>query len=251
MFSITPRTGACTCRNICDAAPDVGERHVLRRRHDHAARDRHLLRERELHVAGAGRQVDHEHVELAPVDVAQELGDELGQHRAAPDDRASSSPTNMPIEITREAVALDGRSRCAVAGCGPCSVDAEHERDARPVDVGVHQPDARAERRERQRPGWWRPWTCRRRPCRSRPRARCCDAGDRLPARGARPARGACSRTISTAPHAGDRRDRGPDGGLDLCDDLLLGGARGELDGHACRATPRCRAPARTRRCRG
>ena len=58
-----------------DAAPDVGQRDVLRRRDDDAAGDRHLLRERELHVAGAGREVDHQDVEVAPVAVAEELGD--------------------------------------------------------------------------------------------------------------------------------------------------------------------------------
>ena len=50
--------------------------------HDHGARERRLLGQRERGVAGAGRQVDHEVVELAPVDVGEELLDEAVHHRA-------------------------------------------------------------------------------------------------------------------------------------------------------------------------
>ena len=49
----------------------VEQRDVLRRGDDHGAGDRDLLREREVDVAGSGRQVDDQVVEVAPVGVAQ------------------------------------------------------------------------------------------------------------------------------------------------------------------------------------
>ena len=51
----------------------VEQRDVLGRRHDHRAGERHTLRHGQLRVAGAGRQVDHEIVQLAPLDVAKHL----------------------------------------------------------------------------------------------------------------------------------------------------------------------------------
>jgi hypothetical protein len=70
-----------------EALARVDQRDVLRRRHDDGAGDRHLLRERELDVAGAGRHVDDQVVELAPVGVLQQLLERLRDHRAAPHHR--------------------------------------------------------------------------------------------------------------------------------------------------------------------
>ena len=50
-----------------EALARVDQRDVLRRRDDHGAGERHLLRHGELRVAGAGRHVDHQDVELAPL----------------------------------------------------------------------------------------------------------------------------------------------------------------------------------------
>ena len=74
MFSTTPITGTPTRSNIlaprsasptaisCGVVTMIAPGHLRR------------LHQRELRVAGAGRQVDDEVVELAPVHVAQELG---------------------------------------------------------------------------------------------------------------------------------------------------------------------------------
>ena len=70
-----------------DRLARVEQAHLLRRRHDHRARQRDELAERERGVAGARRQVDDEVVELAPLHVAQELGDRAVDQRPAPDDR--------------------------------------------------------------------------------------------------------------------------------------------------------------------
>ena len=54
----------------------------------------------------------------------------------------------------------------AVAALGPPAEEPEHARLARPVDVGIEQPDPRAPPAPARAPGSRRRWTCRRRPCR-------------------------------------------------------------------------------------
>ena len=70
MFSTMPRIGMPTFSNILRPLRGVEQRDVLRRGDDHRAGHRHVLRQRELDVAGARRQVDHQVVEVAPVGVA-------------------------------------------------------------------------------------------------------------------------------------------------------------------------------------
>ena len=87
MFSTMPMTGTLIRRSIARAFVDVEQRHLLGRRHEDGAADRHRLGQGQLRVGGAGRLVDHEVVELAPVDVAQELLDRPADERSAPHDR--------------------------------------------------------------------------------------------------------------------------------------------------------------------
>ncbi len=54
-------------------------------RHDDSAGQRNRLDERDHDIAGARRQIDDEEVELAPLDLLQELSDDLVQHGAAHD----------------------------------------------------------------------------------------------------------------------------------------------------------------------
>ena len=61
-------------------------RGAVRRRDDERLGAREQLPERDRYVAGAGRHVDDEHVQLAPVDVREELLERAVQHRAAPHD---------------------------------------------------------------------------------------------------------------------------------------------------------------------
>ena len=68
-----------------DAAPRVDQGDVLRRRDDDRAGQRRLLRHGELRVAGAGRQVDDENIEIVPCHFAQHLRDRRDHHRPAPD----------------------------------------------------------------------------------------------------------------------------------------------------------------------
>ena len=75
--------------------------------------DLHPLRERERDVAGAGREIEDEEVELAPVHVVQELLQRAVQHRAAPDDgglRVLEEEADSTSASRRSARA--GRSSC-------------------------------------------------------------------------------------------------------------------------------------------
>src|SRR5262249_46392491 len=69
-----------------DGFANVGECNGGRSRNDNGASDRDGLDERELNVAGAGREVDDEVVEFAPLHAAEKLRDDAVQHWAAPDD---------------------------------------------------------------------------------------------------------------------------------------------------------------------
>ncbi len=132
-----------------EALARVDERDVLRRGDDHGAGHRHLLRERELDVAGARRQVDHQVVELAPARVLQQLLQRLRHHRAAPDHRR----VDVDQEADRDrlqAVAHHRLEALAVLRFGPPG-DAEHHRLRRAVDVGVEDADRGALGGERER----------------------------------------------------------------------------------------------------
>ena len=87
MFSTTPITGTPTRSNILAPRSASPTAISCGRRHDHRAGHVGRLHQRELGVAGAGREIDDEVVEPAPVDVAQKLLDDLHDDRAAPDGR--------------------------------------------------------------------------------------------------------------------------------------------------------------------
>ncbi len=85
MFSTTPRIGTCTFRNISmprfasSNATSCGVVTMI------APVTGTGLREAQLNIAGAGRHVDDEVVELAPQRVVQNLVEGADDHRTAPD----------------------------------------------------------------------------------------------------------------------------------------------------------------------
>ena len=113
-----------------------GHRQILRRRDDHGSGQGNRLAQAQLNVAGAGRQVHHQIVELAPFDISQKLLDGLVQHRPAPDDGV----------IFREKIGhgdqlhtvLDGRDQ-SIAGNGRRLFGAHQDRDAGSIDIRIHQ----------------------------------------------------------------------------------------------------------------
>ena len=162
MFSTMPSTGTRTCRNISSplrasirltscgvvtiTAPDNGRG----------------LRQRQLGVAGAGRQIDDQIIELAPVDVGQELLRGTVHHRPAPDDglfRRHQKAHRHQLE----AVAFERKRRGVLIDD---FTDAHHDRHAGAVNVGVEQADCAAASGAGRARGWRPRSICRRRPCR-------------------------------------------------------------------------------------
>ena len=182
MFSTTPAsTQAGLLRHRRGARSDL-LRERLRCRHDDRLRARQQLPERDGDVAGSGRHVDEQHVEVAPVDVLQKLLERAMQHRAAPHHRlvvVEEEPDRHQLQIVR-----DGRDDHLVDH-HRLLADAEHVRDRVAVDVRVE--DARPRVRARRGPPRCSPSasTCRPRPCPKRRRSPVSsrEAGCRAPRR--------------------------------------------------------------------
>ena len=190
MFSITPRSCIPVCaRHLRGAARDL-LREQLRRRHDDRLGAREHLAERDRDVAGAGRHVDDEHVELAPVDVLEELLERPVQHRPAPHQRlvvVDEEADRHQLQVVR-----DRRDHQPVDE-HRLLLDPEHVRDRVAVDVGVEHADALARAREAPRRGWRSATTCRRRPCPRRRRSRASSGRAGSPCRRPAGRRGASS----------------------------------------------------------
>ena len=124
-----------------DGLHRVEQGHVLRRADDDRPGERQQLRQRERDVAGARRHVDDQIVERAPLGVAQELRDRAVQHRPAPHDRFARRHEKAHAHHA-QAVLLH-RLQPIVFQIRPL-VDAQQMRNARAIDVGVHQADRRA-----------------------------------------------------------------------------------------------------------
>ena len=122
----------------------------LRRRDDHELRLRQELRERHRDVAGARRQVDQQVVELAPLDVLEELADRLVEHRPAPGDRLVAAleeeldrhDPDAVVDLERKDLPLGRHHRLAV--------HAHHARDRVAPHVGVERGRAVALRMKRR-----------------------------------------------------------------------------------------------------
>ena len=116
----------------------VEQRDVLRRADDDRAGERQDLREREGDVAGAGRHVDDQVIEVAPFGIAQELRDRAVEHWATPHDGFAGRDEEAHAHDAQ--VVFGDWLESAVFQVG-AFVDAQEMRNAGAVDVGVHQPD--------------------------------------------------------------------------------------------------------------
>ena len=130
-----------------DRAGRVDQRQVLRGRDDHRAVGQHFLDQRQLHVAGAGRQVDEDDFGVAPFALDQ-LGQRAPRHRPAPRQRLPGGD-ELPDRQQPHPVRLD-RNQFLLLGQRPL-VGAEQGRLRRTVNVGVDHPDALAHPRQRDR----------------------------------------------------------------------------------------------------
>ncbi len=148
MFSTAPMTRIPVfTRHLRRAHGDLLRRR-LRRRHDERLGTREELAERHRDVARPRRHVHEQRVELAPVDVGEELLERLVQHRPAPHDRCvllEEEPDRHELEV-----AANGRHDHLVDG-DRLLVHAEHVRDRVAVHVAVEDTDLLAERGQRVR----------------------------------------------------------------------------------------------------
>ena len=166
----------------------------LRRGHQHQVGLGQQLAERDRDVAGARRHVHDQVVELAPVDVGEELLERAVEHRSAPDDGGvgvGEEPDrhHLQLVVDRRHDHLVDHHRLAARrpACGGSS-SRRCRRRSRPP---------RRRRRPARPPGSPSASTCRRRPCRTRRRPRGCAGAARSAARrrcpAARRRAGACA----------------------------------------------------------
>ena len=85
MFSTMPSTSTLTWREHLESLARILQADVAGRGDDDGAGERDGLHQRDDHVAGAGRQIDDEVVEFAPVHLLQKLADDLVEHGSAHD----------------------------------------------------------------------------------------------------------------------------------------------------------------------
>ncbi len=114
---------------------------------DDGSGERDGLHEGDDDVAGAGGEIDEEDVELAPLDLLEELADDLVEHGAAHDERLVAGREESDgddFDAVGE-VGLD----LIVGEHARLARGAQHERDVGAVDVGVDEAGAMAELRER------------------------------------------------------------------------------------------------------
>src|SRR5690606_2141837 len=128
----------------------IEQRDVLRGRDDHGAAQGHALRKRELRVAGTGRHVDDQIIEIAPLRRFEELHERLRHHGPAPDhgllliDEKTDGHYFHAVRRRRNHRTLVRARRALLA-------EAHHHGLARAVDIRIQETDRGAFLRERER----------------------------------------------------------------------------------------------------
>jgi hypothetical protein len=132
-----------------EALAGIQQSDVLRRGNDHRPGQRNALAHGQLGVAGARRHVDHQDIQVAPINIAQELFQRADDHRAAPDHGRILGHHEADRHDLQAMVfhRQDGR----VAGRGTQALKAHQARHRRTIDVGVEQADLEAQPRQGER----------------------------------------------------------------------------------------------------
>ena len=128
------------------AAAGILQGHLLGGGDDHHAGHRHGLGEGELGIAGAGGQIHHQHVALAPVHLIEELADDAVEHGAPPDHRLVLLD-QQPHRHHHDAAALDRLQHlvaAAAAHLGAAVGHPQHGGGVGAVDVGIQQAHPQA-----------------------------------------------------------------------------------------------------------
>jgi hypothetical protein len=92
-----------------------------------------------LDVAGSRRQVENQEIQIPPGDLTKKLLRVAGHHGPA-QDRWRSVIKQKPHRHQGNAVTLDGDDAVFIISRGPFVGSAEHESDARTVDVAIAEP---------------------------------------------------------------------------------------------------------------
>jgi len=101
------------------------------------------LDEGQLDVAGAGREVEDEDVELAPGDLLEELlGVAIGERATNDDGGIVTEEKSHRHEF--ESVGFDGNDAVLGVGVGLLVGDAEHEGNGRAIEVAIEKADLEA-----------------------------------------------------------------------------------------------------------
>ena len=132
-----------------DGFAHIGERDDRGRGDDDGTSDGDALDQRELDVTGAGRKIDDEVIEFAPLHAAEKLLDHAVKHRAAPDERLVAGIQQAHRDHF-DSVGFDGNDGALVEGARLFD-GAEHDGDVGAVDVGVEEADFCAEGFEGER----------------------------------------------------------------------------------------------------
>src|SRR5690606_26735527 len=112
----------------------------LRRGDYHGTVHEGVLHQGELRVTGAWRHVNYEVVQLAPLHVTEELGDDLHDYGSAPDGRLIARDEESQRDELH-AVRLVRDDPFVGAGL-QWAVHTHHARDVGAVDVGIHYTHA-------------------------------------------------------------------------------------------------------------
>ena len=121
-------------------------RERLRRRHDEHLGAREQLAERDRHVACTGRHVDDDRVELAPVNVREELFERAVEHRPAPH---HGSVVVEEVADRDQLQPAPDRRHDHLVDDDRALMDPQHVRDRVAVDVRIDHADLLPEPVER------------------------------------------------------------------------------------------------------
>ena len=133
-----------------DAAPRDLEADILRCGDDNCPGQRKALRQRQLRVASARRQIEHQKIQCAPFDFQHEHLQVFRHHRTAQNGgfvvtRQHPHRDHLDAMRLRRDYFARRRQRGGLAGLDP-----QHPRHAGAIEIGVHQPDRRTLRRQGQ-----------------------------------------------------------------------------------------------------
>ena len=147
-----PAIGTYISRHVLDQAQNRGlesaehvdrlaciqQSHILRGRDDQCAGQLGSLAQGQLHIPGAGRQVDDQHVQLAPVHLPQHLLQRPHQHRTAPDDCLVLFHHEADGHHS-DAMGVQRFDDLAIGRCG-LALGAHHPRLRGTIYIGIQQP---------------------------------------------------------------------------------------------------------------